>query len=427
MQVLLGGHLVDVRENLWSALWQLRLADEDRILWIDALCIDQNNVVERNHQVGLMSRIYTKAFEVLAWLGPASDASDVAMDYLATVFRNKKPTAEQSYAVIELCRLEYWQRMWILQEFGLASDITLYCGSKSVHWGSLDTYCNENYPKRGHSGVAAVQFVMDYRAARRRQKNDQHTLITLLAAFNTRQCADLRDTVFALLGMASDCGGSIDQMAIKVDYSQSLFGIYMNVFKVANQGKPGKTTTPTLATYSQVLLSYLQCFTTRRLDITGKSNQISSHLHYSESAFRLRNLKNLIEARFYTEAQSSLQRYVVNRGQNRGHTEVLKWLESPCGDRDTNDVGGFRSWPFNFPDAVRQVAKLCLFVTAFDKQSRLRITLLRECTGILFSPREGQGQSVYVDNETGVIKVIWKPEELKLWRATIRPRYRQHN
>lgn len=81
--VLLNGLLIEVRENLWQALWHLRLSHQDRILWIDALCINQENILERNHQVGLMSRIYSKAVVVLAWLGLASGNSNMAMDTLA--------------------------------------------------------------------------------------------------------------------------------------------------------------------------------------------------------------------------------------------------------------------------------------------------------------------------------------------------------
>src|ERR1700710_276796 len=49
-----------VRENLWQALNPLRFQDQPRILWIDALCIDQKNVLERNHQVMQMHLIYKK-------------------------------------------------------------------------------------------------------------------------------------------------------------------------------------------------------------------------------------------------------------------------------------------------------------------------------------------------------------------------------
>lgn len=51
--IVVDGVEVSVRENLWWALWYLRQADKVRVMWIDALCIDQNNLKERNHQVCL--------------------------------------------------------------------------------------------------------------------------------------------------------------------------------------------------------------------------------------------------------------------------------------------------------------------------------------------------------------------------------------
>jgi hypothetical protein len=58
--VLCESKTIGVAYNLWSALRRLRHETEDRVLWIDALCINQNDVVKRSSQVRLMSRIYKK-------------------------------------------------------------------------------------------------------------------------------------------------------------------------------------------------------------------------------------------------------------------------------------------------------------------------------------------------------------------------------
>lgn len=70
------------RRNLADALRHLRLKDKPRTLWIDALCIDQINVEERNTQVGRMRDIYKGASRVLVFLGQAADDSDMAMDLI---------------------------------------------------------------------------------------------------------------------------------------------------------------------------------------------------------------------------------------------------------------------------------------------------------------------------------------------------------
>lgn len=56
-------------QNLRSVLVQLRHADKERILWIDQLCINQNDLVKRGQQVCLMGDVYSRASSVLVWLG----------------------------------------------------------------------------------------------------------------------------------------------------------------------------------------------------------------------------------------------------------------------------------------------------------------------------------------------------------------------
>src|ERR1700710_1281267 len=58
-----------IRENLWRALKGLRYPDRLRYLWVDAICIDQTNTEERNHQVRQMKSIYQTAERVCVWLG----------------------------------------------------------------------------------------------------------------------------------------------------------------------------------------------------------------------------------------------------------------------------------------------------------------------------------------------------------------------
>ncbi|PMD66987.1 uncharacterized protein K444DRAFT_515540 [Hyaloscypha bicolor E] len=72
-KIFLNGKIVQVRRNLWEALAHIQFAcfdfrtrekedvfaeENSTWVWIDALCIDQRNVEERNHQVGVMGRIY---------------------------------------------------------------------------------------------------------------------------------------------------------------------------------------------------------------------------------------------------------------------------------------------------------------------------------------------------------------------------------
>ncbi|KAL8732805.1 MAG: hypothetical protein Q9181_003820 [Wetmoreana brouardii] len=63
------GSQVLITQNLAAALRRIRLPEANRVLWIDSICVNQNDVLEKNHQVRLMSQIYRKASSMLIWLG----------------------------------------------------------------------------------------------------------------------------------------------------------------------------------------------------------------------------------------------------------------------------------------------------------------------------------------------------------------------
>ena len=86
-KIILDGYLVDVTFNLYSALLRLRRENSTRVVWIDAICIDQANVNERTQQVQLMGQIYSMCDQVVVWIGdspfdtvPVSWTGDDAKD-----------------------------------------------------------------------------------------------------------------------------------------------------------------------------------------------------------------------------------------------------------------------------------------------------------------------------------------------------------
>jgi hypothetical protein len=81
LPIYVNNILMQVTRNLHSALLYLGL-DSGTILWVDAVCIDQQNNVEKSEQVQLMREIYQRAMHVTVWLGPADDTSDRVIEYL---------------------------------------------------------------------------------------------------------------------------------------------------------------------------------------------------------------------------------------------------------------------------------------------------------------------------------------------------------
>ena len=136
-QIMVNGHDVAVRQNLWQALEHLRLDYEVRVLWIDALCINQNDISERNHQVAQMGEIYSYSRRCIAWVGndvPVPEKGLRTPGKSAANFARKRqpgttvkfPTlnshternieAKEHESFVWLCCRAYWDRLWIIQE-----------------------------------------------------------------------------------------------------------------------------------------------------------------------------------------------------------------------------------------------------------------------------------------------------------------------
>ncbi|USP73815.1 hypothetical protein yc1106_01089 [Curvularia clavata] len=77
-----NGKLTSISENLFTALRTLRLRDRSLLLWADALCINQDDTLERTLQVGLMAEIYRNSKETVIWLGEPAANEDVGTDVL---------------------------------------------------------------------------------------------------------------------------------------------------------------------------------------------------------------------------------------------------------------------------------------------------------------------------------------------------------
>jgi hypothetical protein len=111
-----GARTMEVCENLGNALRFLRLKDKARVLWVDAICINQADPTERGHQVAQMGMIYSQATTVRVWLGLPDELSSKAFRFLensGTVRRMKEGIIELDgwEAVASLCRREYWDRL----------------------------------------------------------------------------------------------------------------------------------------------------------------------------------------------------------------------------------------------------------------------------------------------------------------------------
>ncbi|KAK0750187.1 heterokaryon incompatibility protein-domain-containing protein [Schizothecium vesticola] len=142
-----------VTQNLHSALYHLRDHLADTILWIDAICIDQNNNNEKGTQVGRMGEIYSRARHTVIWLGDTdllSRAGLRACWAFAARSRADASTPESSlpsgapwwdpwkilppFLVLLLLRRLYFSRIWVVQEAALGKNLQVACGVERISW-----------------------------------------------------------------------------------------------------------------------------------------------------------------------------------------------------------------------------------------------------------------------------------------------------
>jgi hypothetical protein len=130
--ILLEGRIIQVTTSLEAALQEL-IARGVTVVWVDALCIDQGNDYRKVFQLRQMGTIFSKAKKVIAWLGPAAEDSDNAMQALKTMHESDG-AGRHDAAIAQLLKRQYWDRVWIIQELAKALRAEVWCGIRMLVW-----------------------------------------------------------------------------------------------------------------------------------------------------------------------------------------------------------------------------------------------------------------------------------------------------
>ena len=239
--------------TLHAALKRLRDKDIPIILWADAICINQADDHEKIVQIRLMGKIYRNAEKVLAWNGSERDNSNCAIETLvqirtlavkpdewpknlppkpSTWTENSPPPEDTIWADIgKFFERDLFQRIWVVQELVLATDVRILCGDWNVSFDDIVAaleVCRESFSIMQHSKPQSQKFDSQAKPAyalalTRRMFNDprlsqRFNLLSLLDMFAYTDATLERDKLFALLGLASDAENEI----FDPDYSSPL-------------------------------------------------------------------------------------------------------------------------------------------------------------------------------------------------------------
>ncbi|KAF5374284.1 hypothetical protein D9758_004543 [Tetrapyrgos nigripes] len=247
--ILLHDSPFPVTRNLFTALHYLR--DEspngkERILWVDAVVINQEDIDERNSQVSMMDAVYASASHVLIWLGEAQEAdshpreggSDDAFDVFHLLAEGRETEVDlerkvSAYNVrINLNNRPWFGRVWILQELALATvDPVILCGTTWISWENfmkarriLERVGYERNLTEEEETMLKTKLdtLNDLRQAVSRNKGE--SLRQLIVFSRSSLATDPRDKIYGLLGMMKEEDKSVG--SIVVDYRKPISVVY---------------------------------------------------------------------------------------------------------------------------------------------------------------------------------------------------------
>jgi hypothetical protein len=251
-----------IRPNLHSALLALRYVSLKRILWVDAICINQDDAIEKEYQVGLMRKIYQRASNVTIWLNTYDDeigeafafirqlqGSNVVADVSGGAFEQKiaqRPWKTGNTLPIQdgnsrnlhvrhtfltiltkIFTQDWWSRIWVIQEVAVSQLALIRCGHTSLPWMDLVHFLGRfpiqdmprdvlelRYLRQSFQGIdAARQMVLNKLPI---------PLLSLLMRFRAFSSHDARDKVYALLGLAERDPMGILEHVLRSNYTASI-------------------------------------------------------------------------------------------------------------------------------------------------------------------------------------------------------------
>ncbi|KAL7896603.1 heterokaryon incompatibility domain-containing protein [Trichoderma sp. TUCIM 5745] len=225
-----------IRSNLNRALMRLRKTTDSPInIWVDAICIDQSESGhrEKEQQLAMMAQIYNYASHVCIWLGDGIAQAEGAFSLVRDIMNFKNfdtkvrsaETKEKWIQLIEIMKVAWFSRRWIIQEVALSKSASLHCAAQVVHWddfadavslllekihilrskfddeifedvettsASVLIQCLDNICHKSSTGDVLAKLL------------DLETLVSTLLGF---QATSPRDTIYSVLSLANDPPG----------------------------------------------------------------------------------------------------------------------------------------------------------------------------------------------------------------------------
>jgi hypothetical protein len=264
--ITIDGLKLRIRRNLAATLYRIRRKSEVCVVWIDAICINQNDDLERGHQVKHMARIYREASKVLVYLGekisgpwsynssteslecqgsPLTHLQQMRNDRAfrsKIVSRTKRYLRERSMriplrlrsalppvieAMIALTKQTWFNRVWTTQEIGLASRASVFLGAEILPWDDFTEVYRMMSRELSSHELSDLNFRPDRIALLHNFfQQPGGSFLDVLAQTHARGASDPRDRVFAILSHPSAKISPNSGPVVEVNYAWDLPEVY---------------------------------------------------------------------------------------------------------------------------------------------------------------------------------------------------------
>lgn len=233
-EIIVDGVLVEVTSNLENALRHIRRPTESRIVWVDALCINQADHQEKTRQVRLMGDIYRNAQQGILWLGDFEtlgiDSDHAAAvkefvhlvldkEYMETLPRGNLPCLEENCYIFykkafgglrQLLKSTWWTRIWTVQEVVLPPQSFLTFGKDNIPWCDFEdaaaVVVTHGWSCCPHTvSIPGIQWMLNEWTSRSfaisTVRDGGELALSAMWRFRDRDATDPRDKVLGILGL----------------------------------------------------------------------------------------------------------------------------------------------------------------------------------------------------------------------------------
>ncbi|TFB01524.1 hypothetical protein CCMA1212_006209 [Trichoderma ghanense] len=253
--IIINGTSFPVTANLYAFLQQYQEPGQTADLWIDAICINQADLIEKNHQIAQMNMIYTVASKLVIWLGESSSDSTLAMEWINYLGRGSPydeiPNIPNNawQAMQSFLERPWWRRIWIVQELVTGAmgtklgKASVLCGHVRISWVNLVIVAarmkaNENDKRQAFPTITEILELDSLRDSAGNYFMNQPTpqaLFDLICRYRHFLATNRRDKIYAIWNMFARAPSK----RLETRYDRSVEEVYVDFAAELLSGETG--------------------------------------------------------------------------------------------------------------------------------------------------------------------------------------------